>query len=229
MLCYKYAKIRTYYVGVIALIDGYWTALISVMLLILLMTGWSGALHRQLNLTVLLPSILLIWLSASLEWNFQLELGLANLSINASFVLISLLLCLYWMVSSPRLNSKLVLLYSIVLCLGLSTVRAVMMIAPWVEASVSYWYLPLISGILLGFLQLSIAELALIIYCGSSLAELLLMWQQRGEYNGAVASLVWWDFFVIAVVSVVLIKLLLAMLHKGTHFFVQLLGNRMKS
>lgn len=211
------------------MINGYWTALVTVMLIILLMTGWSSKLHKQINLVIVLPSILFIWISASLEWNFQLEIGLAKLSLSASFVLISLLLCAYRFFANPVLEAKLVLLYSTVFCLALATVRALIMIAPSVGAGVEYWHLPLLSGLLLGLLQLSIAELSLIIYCGCSLAELLLMWQQRGEYNGAIASLQWWDFLVLAIASVVLMKLLLAMLHKGTQFFVQLLGNRMKS
>lgn len=229
MLCNNYALIRTYYVGVIAMIAGYWTALITIMLIILLLTGWGNWINKRLKLVILLPVTVIVWVAAYKEWNWQVAPGYGTLTVNMSFAAVCLILLLYGVLGSPRLELQLVLLYTAVLGLAMTMIRAFAMFAPWAGASIAYWHLPLLSGLLLGLLQLSFAELALVVFCGMGLAEPLLMWQQRGEYNGAIAGLQWWDGIVLALLGTAIVKISVALLQKFTLSIVQMLGKRMKS
>ncbi|GIP15163.1 hypothetical protein J40TS1_08050 [Paenibacillus montaniterrae] len=211
------------------MIDGYWTALSTIMLFILLLTGWGGWINKRLKLVLLLPSIAFIWLAGFNQWHVQLELGNKVLLINLSFAAVSLLLLIYVLLQSPKLDIQLIALYTAVLGLGLTMVRAFIMFSPWAGAHIPYWYVPLLGGILLGLLKLSVAELAFITYGGTALAEILLIWQQRGEYKGAIANLQWWDMIALSLLSIIVVKLIAAMLHKITLLFAQMLGKRMKS
>lgn len=229
MLCNNYALIRTYYVGVIAMIAGYWTALITIMLAILLLTGWGSWINKRLRLVILLPVAAVVWVAAYKAWNVQIAIGQGMLTINLSFLVVCLLLLLYGVLGGPRLELQLVLLYIAVLSLAMTMIRAFAMFAPWAGASIAYWHLPLLSGLLLGLLQLSFAELALVIFCGMGLVEPLLMWQQRGEYNGVIASLLWWDSVALALLGTAIVKISVALLRKFALSIVQMLGKRMKS
>lgn len=211
------------------MINGYWTALATIMLAILLLTGWSNWLNERIKLVILIPAVSFIWCDIILDWNVKLALGTSELRIELSFTLICILILLYDLLLNPELDIQLIGLYTIAFSVAMTMVRAFTLFAPWAGASIAYWHLPFLSGTMLGLLNARFSQLVLIAFFSLSAAEVLLIWQQRGEYDGIIGNLKWWDDIALSIFGIVVMKLLIIVIHKLALQFNQLIGKRMKS
>jgi len=210
------------------MVEGYWTALCCIMLLIMIVTGWSRWIDRYVKLVILIPIIVLIWLGQTFQWHLDVALSDNMLTMSGSFIAISLLQLAALLLYS-EVQLKLIALYAIVLALSLTMLRAFAVISPWAGANITIINLALASGILLVLLQLNYSTYAAILYWGAALAEPLLMWQQRGDYAGTIGSLLWWDYVSLSLLATVVIKTTWTLVIKITLNFVHSFGKRMKS
>jgi len=210
------------------MVEGYWTALCCIMLFIMVTTGWSRWIDKYVKLVILIPIVILIWLGQAIQWSLEVPFSNSLLTVSCSFILISLLQCIALLLFAED-QLKLIALYAVVLALSLTMLRALAVISPWVGANITVVNLAIVSGILLVLLQLNFSAYAAILYWGAALAEPLLMWQQKGEYNGTIGSLLWWDYVSLSLLVTVVIKTLWTLIVKLTLNFVHSFGKRMKS
>lgn len=210
------------------MVDGYWTALCCIMLFIMIATGWSSWIDKYVKLVILIPIVVLIWLGQPIQWHWDITFSHSTLTISSSFIIISLLQGIALLLYAED-QLKLIVLYAMVLALSLTMLRAFIVISPWAGANITLVNLAAASGILLLLLQLNYSAYAAILYWGAALAEPLLMWQQRGEYDGMIGSLHWWDYVSLSLLSTVVMKTIWTLIVKLTLNFVNSFGKRMKS
>ncbi|MCM3633084.1 hypothetical protein [Paenibacillus camelliae] len=210
------------------MVEGYWTALCCVMLIIMIATGWKRWIERHIKLVILIPIVILIWIGELINWSFDVFISNSMLTISSSFIVISLLQFIA-LILNTRIELKLVALYTMVLALSLTMLRAFTAISPWAGANITLVNIAFVSGMLLVLLQLHYSTYALILFWGATLAEPLLMWQQRGEYNGTLGSLLWWDYVSLSMLCTVVIKSVWTIVGRLMLTVVQSLGKKMKS
>ncbi|URN94141.1 MAG: hypothetical protein NAG76_20320 [Candidatus Pristimantibacillus lignocellulolyticus] len=91
------------------------------------------------------------------------------------------------------------------------------------------WYIPIGCGVLLGALGISVSQLGGIVFWGSICAEILLLWQQKGEYIAHIGNLLWWDMISMSIIFGFVFILIFEMVVKIGRNFIVILLNRTKS
>ena len=200
--------------------EGYWTILLFIMLLILLLTGWKAWLAQHFSITFIGLSYVSIWTSHWFNWIISLNVLRFEVTIDGSILLIVLLQLLYLLKGLPQKSGMLYSTMYILLIAFLSTIsHAIIIYSPWVKANIALWYIPVGSGILLGALGVSFKQLGVIIFWGAIAAEALLLWQQKGEYIARIGTLLWWDLISMTIIfSFIFILVLETIVRIGRKF-----------
>lgn len=210
--------------------EGYWTILLFIMILILLLTGWKSWLEQHVNIGFIVFSYISIALSNWFGWSIPLSLHKFKISIDGSILLIVLL---HIALLFKRIPHRAHILYSIMYILLLALVstisHAIIFYSPWVEANMAIWYIPIGCGVLLGALGISVSQLGGIVFWGSICAEILLLWQQKGEYIAHIGNLLWWDMISMSIIFGFVFILIFEMVVKIGRNFIVILLNRTKS
>lgn len=176
------------------MIDGYWTCLLCVMLLILLATGWKSWLAQYINVRLILLGMISIWLSHLLSWNYTFQVDDYSVGLNLSVAFI-ILLSLMFPTDGALYKWSMLLMYTTLFGLLWTMIRALIIFSPWAEANIELWYIALLSGIIAGALGIKLEHFGAILLLSSIGEEVLLVFQQKGEYVAAIGSLMWWDIF----------------------------------
>lgn len=210
--------------------EGYWTILLFIMLLILLVTGWKTWLAQHFSITFIGLSYASIWISKWLDWMIPLHVHGFRLTIDGSVILVLLLQLLFLLKRLPRKSHILNSVMYIFLLAFLSTIsHAIILYSPWVKANIAVWYIPVGCGLLLGALGIGIHQLGAVVFWGAITAEILLLWQQKGEYISQIGNLLWWDMIAMTIIcSFIFILTLEKIVKLGQNFIVERL-NRTKS
>ncbi|MCR8660316.1 hypothetical protein [Paenibacillus endoradicis] len=210
--------------------EGYWTILLFIMLLILFLTGWKSWLDRHVNVTFIGLSYISIWISNWFGWIIPLDINMFKLTIDGSIILILLFQLVFLFKGIPQKSQVLYSIMYILLLALVSTIsHAIILYSPWVEANIAVWYIPIGCGVLLGALGISISQLGAIVFWGAICAELLLLWQQKGEYIAHIGNLLWWDMISMSIIFGYIFILIFELVVKIGHNFIEILQNRTKS
>ncbi|HIW33119.1 MAG TPA: hypothetical protein IAA29_10065 [Candidatus Paenibacillus intestinavium] len=210
--------------------EGYWTILLFIMLLILLLTGWKAWLAQHFSIMFISLSYVSIWISVLLHWVIPLNVNSIELTIDGSIILIVIMQLAFLLKGLPQKSQMLYSMMYILLMAFLATIsHAIIIYSPWVKANIAYWYIPVCSGLLLGVLGVSFKQLGVIVFWGAIVADTLLLWQQKGEYIARIGTLLWWDLISMTIICSFIFILVLEIIVKIGRNFMNGRLNRTKS
>lgn len=212
------------------MIEGYWTCLLCVMVLILLATGWKNELQKLLQVKYMMFIMLLIWISYMMHWNSTFIVSGYSITIDGSVVMT----CVVGFITLIKRKYSKEWLFSVILYATLfsflwAIVTAIRLISPWAEANIVTWYIPMISGIIIGLFELQLNMLIPIIILGGIGAELIVFIQQKGKYVAQLGSLAWWDMLSLTALFGILFILFFKMLGVIGRNLIDFVAKRTKS
>lgn len=202
---------------------GYWTILYLIVYSILLVTGWRAWLNKYIVTSYGVLFFIFVLSLYRLPARVVQLIGDISVYVHISVLLVTGLLVAAACINKGRHPIRYVLLSIVMFGLAWALMKVLLHYSPSLEHLLYQWNLPILCGILLACLSLSISQACYVIFGGAMLGEYIAAWQQKGQYIGEIGTLGWWDLLLNTLFIVVIVRFISYMLAKGLRLVVKLI------
>jgi len=201
---------------------GYWTILYVIIYCILIGTGWRIWLDKYIATTYGILFFIIVFATYRIATKPLLFSENMSVSIHVSIIYVGIVLIGALLKSKMGNSFRYSLLSVLMFGLFWALIQALLHYSPWLKGALYGWDLPILSGILLAFLSLTVGQVCYVIFFGALLGECLFAWQQE-QYIGAIGTLGWWDLLLNTFVIVLAARFIVHLITRGLHLMARMI------